>query len=113
MIEIKVSYDHDAVRAKEACRWWAALALSGEQKAGVEDPIEMERLADENADRASSRFIVSDDPEDVAERVGTYIDLGFTELVFHFPGNEQARYMEEFARDVLPLLRDRVPAEVA
>jgi coenzyme F420-dependent glucose-6-phosphate dehydrogenase len=113
MIEIKVSYDHDAARAKEACRWWAALALSGEQKAGVEDPMEMERLADENADRASSRFIVSDDPEDVAQRVGTYIDLGFTELVFHFPGEEQARYMEEFARDVLPLLRDRVPAEVA
>ena len=64
-------------------------------------------------DRAHSRFIVSDDPEDVAERIGAYIDLGFTELVFHFPGNEQARYIEEFAADVLPLLRDRVPAEVA
>ena len=37
------------MRATEACRWWAALALTGEQKEGVEDPIEMERLADEDA----------------------------------------------------------------
>ena len=32
--------------------WWAALALTPEEKSGVEDPIEMERLADEAADRA-------------------------------------------------------------
>ena len=53
MIEIKVSYDHDAEYARDACRWWAALALTPEQKRDVEDPIEMERLADENADRAA------------------------------------------------------------
>ena len=35
------------------------------------------------------------------------------ELVFHFPGDEQQRYIDEFAADVLPLLRDRVPAQVA
>ncbi len=113
MIEIKVSYERDEARAERDCRWWAALALSGEEKAGVEDPVEMARLADAHADRASSRFIVSDDPEDVAERIGTYIDLGFTELVFHFPGDDQSHYLELFARDVLPLLRDRVPVRAA
>ena len=49
MIEVKVSYDRDRERALDNCRWWAALALTPEQKEGVEDPIEMERLADENA----------------------------------------------------------------
>jgi coenzyme F420-dependent glucose-6-phosphate dehydrogenase len=110
MIEIKVSYDPDVQRAEASCAWWAALALSGEEKAGVEDPVEMERLADENADRASSRFIVSGDPQEAAERIGTYLDLGFTELVFHFPGSDQARHLELFASDVLPLLRERAPA---
>ena len=43
MIEIKVSYDRDPQRALDNCRWWAALALTPEQKEGVEDPIEMER----------------------------------------------------------------------
>ena len=110
MIEIKVSYDTDAERAEHDCGWWAALALSGDEKAGVDDPIEMERLADANRERASSRFIVSADPAEVAARVGDYLDLGFTELNFHFPGDDQRRALDLFARDVLPLLRERVRA---
>jgi coenzyme F420-dependent glucose-6-phosphate dehydrogenase len=110
MIEVKVSYDTDLARAEEDCGWWAALALSGEEKAGVEDPIEMERLADAARDRASSRFIVSTDPQEVADRIGTYADLGFTELVLHFPGEDQERALRLFAQDVVPLLRARVPA---
>ena len=113
MIEIKVSYDTDRERAEQACGWWAALALSGDEKAGVEDPVEMERLADEHRDRASTRFIVSDDAAEVAERIGTYLDLGFHELLFHFPGDDQSHYLELFARDVLPLLRDRATAKAA
>jgi coenzyme F420-dependent glucose-6-phosphate dehydrogenase len=107
MIEIKVSYDSDREAAEHACEWWAALALSGDEKSGVEDPIEMERLADANKERASSRFIVSDDPDEVVERIAMYVDLGFEELVFHFPGNDQARQIELFAGDVLPRLRER------
>jgi coenzyme F420-dependent glucose-6-phosphate dehydrogenase len=107
MIEIKVSYDHDAGYAREACRWWAALALTPEQKRDVEDPIEMERLADENADRAHTRFIVSSDPDEVVERIGTYVALGFDHLVFHAPGEDQTRFLDQFAADVIPRLRSR------
>ena len=107
MIEIKVSYDRDADYAREACRWWAALSLTTEEKSGVEDPIEMERLADAAADRAHTRFIVSSDPDEVVERIGGYIELGFTDLVFHAPGEDQRRFLEQFAADVMPLLRER------
>jgi coenzyme F420-dependent glucose-6-phosphate dehydrogenase len=105
MIEIKVSYDRDREVARQACGWWAALALTPEEKEGVEDPVEMERLADAAIDRADSRFIVSDDPQEIVARIQPYIELGFQELVFHFPGDEQARFIDEFAADVLPLLR--------
>jgi coenzyme F420-dependent glucose-6-phosphate dehydrogenase len=108
MIEVKVSYHHDRRRAEVDCHPWAALALSPDEKAGVEDPVEMERLADAALDRAGSRFIVSDDPAEVVERVGTYLDLGFDELVFHFPGEDQSGALQAFASDVLPLLRARV-----
>jgi coenzyme F420-dependent glucose-6-phosphate dehydrogenase len=107
MIEIKVSYDRDPDYAEQACRWWGALALTGEEKTGVEDPLELERLADAHPERASSRFIVSNDPEEVVERVAPYVELGFSELVFHGPGADQERFLEGFTRDVLPRLRAR------
>ena len=104
MIEVKVSYDRDPDFARDACCWWAALALTPEEKEGVEDPIEMERLADEAIDRAPSRFIVSSDPEEIAAGIRRYADLGFDELVLHAPGEDQARFLDQFAEDVLPLL---------
>jgi coenzyme F420-dependent glucose-6-phosphate dehydrogenase len=107
MIEIKVSYDRDRQKAFDNCRWWAALALGPEQKEGIEDPIEMERVADANADQAHTRFICSDDPEEVVEKIGTYIDLGFDELVLHAPGAEQRTFLKQFRVDVMPLLRER------
>jgi coenzyme F420-dependent glucose-6-phosphate dehydrogenase len=105
MIEVKVSYDRDRDQAVRNCAWWAALALTPEEKEGVEDPIEMERLADEAADRAHTRFIASEDPDEIAEKIGAYVDLGFDELVLHFPGEDQSTAIAEFAADVLPRLR--------
>ena len=107
MIEIKVSYDRDAGFARDACRWWAALSLTHDEKTGIEDPIEMEKAADAAADRAHSRFIVSDDPDEVVEKIAPYVELGFAELVFHHPGEDQSRALEAFGADVLPRLRDR------
>ena len=104
IIEVKVSYDRDPDFARDACSWWAALALTPEEKEGVEDPIEMERLADEAIDRAPTRFIVSSDPEEIAAGIRRYADLGFDELVLHAPGEDQARFLDQFAEDVLPLL---------
>jgi coenzyme F420-dependent glucose-6-phosphate dehydrogenase len=104
MIEIKVSYDRDAQYARDACRWWAALSLTTEEKQGIEDPIEMERAADAAAGRAHSRFIVSDDPDEIVAGIKPYLDLGFTELVLHFPGEDQRRQIDAFCSDVLPRL---------
>jgi coenzyme F420-dependent glucose-6-phosphate dehydrogenase len=104
MIEVKVSYDRDRQQALDNCRWWAALALTPEQKEGVEDPIEMERLADENADRAPTRFICSNDPEEIVAGIRHYSELGFDELILHAPGADQARFLDQFSEDVLPLL---------
>jgi coenzyme F420-dependent glucose-6-phosphate dehydrogenase len=107
MIEIKVSYDHDLDFARHACDYWAPLALTPEQKRDVEDPIELERLADENPGIAQRRFIVSDDPDEVVERIGDYVALGFDHLVFHAPGADQVRFLDQFRADVVPRLRDR------
>jgi coenzyme F420-dependent glucose-6-phosphate dehydrogenase len=108
MIEVKVSFDTDKQRALEDTRHWAALALSAEEKMSVEDPVEMERLADAlPLERAASRWIVSNDPEEHVERIGYYVGLGFRHLVFHAPGPDQARFLRLYGEQVLPLLRRR------
>ena len=105
MIEIKLCYDRDPEVARTNTHWWAALALTPDEKSGVDDPIEMERLADEHLERAATRFIVTDDPHEAVERIRPYVDLGFDHLVFHGPGGDQRRFLEQFSADVLPLLR--------
>jgi coenzyme F420-dependent glucose-6-phosphate dehydrogenase len=109
MIEVKVSFDIDPDRAKEDTRHWAALALTPEEKMSVEDPREMERLADAlPLDRAASRWIVSADPEEQLAQIRAYVELGFTHLVFHAPGPDQARFLKLYAERVLPLLRAKL-----
>jgi coenzyme F420-dependent glucose-6-phosphate dehydrogenase len=106
MIEMKVSFDTDRARAIEVTRHWAALALTPEEKMSVEDPIEMERLADSlPAERAAKRWIVSTDPDEHVERIRPYVELGFRHLVFHAPGPDQERFLRLYAEQVLPRMR--------
>ncbi len=110
LIEVKVSFDTDRQRALEDTHYWGALALSGDEKTGVEDPLEMERLADAlPVERTASRWIVSDDAEEHVAQIKQYIDLGFTHLVFHAPGPDQRRFLDLYAERVLPLLRKLTP----
>ena len=106
MIEMKVSFDSDREKALNDTRHWAALALSPEEKMGVKDPLEMEKLADAlPAERAASRWIVSPDPDAHLERIAPYIELGFRHLVCHAPGPDQNRFLRMYAKEVLPRLR--------
>ena len=108
MIEMKVSFDTDRQRALEDTRHWAALALSPEDKTGVEDPVQMEKLADAlPIERAASRWIVSTDLEEHIAHIEPYLDLGFNHLVFHAPGPDQERFLRLYAKEVVPRLRMR------
>lgn len=106
MIEVKVSFDTDPARALADTRNWAALSLSAEEKHSVQDPEEMERLAAAlPIERVAKRWIVSSDPDEHVAAIRTYIDYGFDHLVFHAPGDDQSRFIELYARLILPRLR--------
>jgi coenzyme F420-dependent glucose-6-phosphate dehydrogenase len=106
MIEVKVSFDTDRRRAQEDTKIWAALALPAEQKAGIDDPREMERLATTVEDVAHSRWLVCSDADEHLEQLRPYLDLGFNHLVFHAPGNGQARFLELYGAQILPRIRE-------
>jgi len=106
MIEVKVSFDHDRTAAMNDTRFWGALGLTADQKQGVEDPVEMQRLADAlTPEQTAKRFIVSTDPDEHVEKVKTYLDLGFNHLVFHAPGPDQQKFLALYGQEILPRLR--------
>ncbi|MGE3194682.1 MAG: glucose-6-phosphate dehydrogenase (coenzyme-F420) [Dehalococcoidia bacterium] len=106
MIEIKISYDRDPQAALENTRFWAPLSLSAEQKHTVSSAAEMERLADElPIEQVAKRWIVASDPDEAVAQITPYVDAGLNHLVFHGPGHDQARFLEQMAEDVVPRLR--------
>lgn len=106
LMEMKVSFDHDRERALQDTRYWAPLALTPEEKMTVEDPKEMQRLADAlPIERAASRWIVSTDPDEHVERISEYLAMGFRHLVFHGPGADQERFIRLYGDEILPRLR--------
>jgi coenzyme F420-dependent glucose-6-phosphate dehydrogenase len=104
-IEIKLSFDLDHDRALENTRFWAPLSLSADEKNSYDDPSEMERAAEQlPIEKIASRWIVTSDPDEVIEQVRPYLDLGLNHLVFHAPGHDQRRFLQQFSEHVLPKL---------
>lgn len=109
LIEVKVSFGPDRATALEKTRFWAPLALTPEEKMGVDDPLEMQRLADAlPLARAASRFIVSTDVDEHVTAILDYVALGFRHLVFHDPGHDQHAFLEFYGQEVIPAIRERV-----
>lgn len=109
LIEVKVSFDPDMEKARNDTHYWGALALSADEKTGVEDPIEMQRRADAlPVERTATRWICSSDPQEHSDRVQEYLDMGFKHLVFHAPGPDQERFLKVYGEEILPRLRHRV-----
>ena len=108
MIEVKVSFHDDIDQARNDTQYWGALALTPDEKTGVEDPIEMQRRADAlPVERTATRWICSSDPDEHARLVSEYLDMGFKHLVFHAPGPDQELFLRTYAERILPLLRER------
>ena len=107
-IEVKVSYDTDRQYATQVTRHWAALSLSQEEKIDITDPMAMEKTANAlSINKVASRWIVSTDPGEHIERLSEIIKLGFNHLVFHAPGPDQIRFLNLYAKQILPQLRNK------
>ncbi|MGZ3646626.1 MAG: glucose-6-phosphate dehydrogenase (coenzyme-F420) [Ktedonobacteraceae bacterium] len=106
-IEVKVSFDNDRQRAMDDTRIWAALALPAEDKVAIHDPREMEQKAETVADHAHRRWLVSNDPDEHVQQIRPYIELGFTHLIFHAPGEDQSRFLQLYSKKILPRLRNQ------
>ena len=102
--QMKLAFETTASGTTETRASGAVCAYAGGEM-NVESLLAMEKLADAlPVERTASRWIVTTDAEEVVERVGAYVKIGFNHLVFHAPGPDQARFLELFGEEIYRLL---------
>ena len=107
MIEIKLSYDPDPELALENTRFWAPLALTAEQKHGLARPDRdgAGRATSCPSNRSLGGGSSPPTPTRRSPRSSPTSMPGLNHLVFHGPGADQIRFLDQFCEDVVPKLR--------
>jgi len=94
MIEVKVSYDTDANAPWRTPRSGPRWLYPPMRRPASTIRVRWSGLAKAVEDVAYRRWLVSNDPDEHIEQLRPYLDLGFNHLVFHSPGDGQARFLE-------------------
>ena len=104
LVELKVAFDPDRERAERSTRYWSALVLPREAKHGIDDPLEMERRAEQVIDKSPRAWLVSQSAGEHLAQLSPWIERGFNDLVVHSPDPDQLAFIERYA-EVIPRLR--------
>jgi len=104
MIEVKISYDTDRNQALEGHSRFGRAGAPAESKATSTTPGDVAAGPRGRALRAPA-LVGLGHPEEHVEQLRPYLELGFTHLVFHHPGDDQSRFIKLYAEQILPRLR--------
>lgn len=108
-IELNAAYTGDTQAAIESMlKYWAGTFVP----ALFDQKIYTPKMSEQNGevvgpDTVKKMVCISPDPEDHIKQAQQFIDVGFTHLFFHSAGPDQHGFIEGYARDVLPKLRER------
>ena len=108
-VELNVAYTKDTKRAVADFRkYWAGAYVPAMFDQNIYTPSMSEQNgAVVGDDTIMKTACISDDPQKHVEFVQQYIDAGFTHIFFHSAGPEQARFIRDYAKNVLPAIRQR------
>ncbi|OPY29679.1 MAG: 5,10-methylenetetrahydromethanopterin reductase [Methanocella sp. PtaU1.Bin125] len=108
-VELNVAYTKDTKSAiGDFKKYWAGAYVPALFNEKIYTPARSEQNgAMVGDDTIMQMACISDDPEEHAAFAQQYIDAGFTHLFFHAAGPEQARFIRDYAKDVLPIVRQR------
>jgi len=85
---------------------WPIVGLGGDMLWELRTPEQFEEAV-QSLDPAVFReyILATDSAEEIVERIGRYLEIGFERLYVHHVGPDQERFIERFAAEVLPQLR--------
>jgi coenzyme F420-dependent glucose-6-phosphate dehydrogenase len=108
-IELNVAYTKDTKKAAdEFKKYWAGSFVPALYDQKIYTPAMSEENGAVVGDDAIMKMsCISDDPQEHVKYAQKHIDAGFTHLFFHAAGPEQARFIRDYAKDVLPLIRKK------
>lgn len=107
LIELGVAYTDDKEAAISVKKdYWAGALVPAMYSQRIYTP----KMSEKNGsvvgkDTIEQKTLISADPEEHVEFANKYIDLGFTNLIYHCAGPDQKKFIEGYGKDVLPKIR--------
>lgn len=110
--QLTVCWGPDEKRARRiAHEIWPTAAIPGEAGQELPNPAHFEQLAKIVTEEMVAEQVISGpDTDRYVEALGEYVDAGFDHVYVHQVGPEQEGFIEAFARDVLPKVRQPAAA---
>ena len=110
--QLTVCWGTDEKKArKTAHEFWPTAAIPGEAGQELPNPNHFEQLAKiVTEDMVAEQVICGPDTDRYVEALREYVDAGFDHVYIHQVGPEQEGFIEAFARDVLPKVRQPAAA---
>ena len=110
MVELGVAFTDDQEEIiTHHKKFWAGAAVPAVYNQRIYSPEMIEKNGSVvGSEYLARNILISSDPEDHIEMVKNYLDLGFTDIIFHYTGPNQEKFLEDYGREVLPLIRETV-----
>ena len=107
--QVTVCWDTDEKRArKTAHEMWPTAGIPGEAGQELPNPAHFEQLAKiVTEDMIAERVVCGPDVDRHVEAIQKYVDAGFDHVYVHQVGPNQEGFIEAYAGDILPKVRDR------
>jgi G6PDH family F420-dependent oxidoreductase len=98
------SYDEEYERARASTRpWWATTQNVFDR--AIADPKEIERIgANATEDEVEAKFLIADNPTDIAAKLETYAEMGFDRVALGNTSPDPERFFEVMGDEVIPTL---------
>ena len=111
IVEVLISYDEDIDKAVESTRMIAGAMAESMQKAGIHDPRELKKMADqmESSDLAQT-MMAFDDPDRIISKLETYVKMGFTWIELGSLSPDNKKFIDVFGKRILPYMKEEFKA---